>query len=123
MPRHLRPVKLYEFSCKEVASLVFRTCKRLDNELEKIDDEERPHDVFSSPTKSPCKTPDREELRLQLSPRHRTLLEWLSNLPDRVVEDVIKQFLEKLETHLLEDMDNKLILTLINIEKMRMEYF
>ena len=123
MPHHLRPVKLYEFSCKEVASLVFRTCKRLDNELEKIDDEDRPHEVFSSPTKSPCKTPDREELCLQLSPRHRNLLEWLSNLPDRVVEDVIKYFLEKLETHLLEDMDNKLILTLINIEKMRMNDF
>ena len=54
MPRHLRPVRLYDFSCSEVASLVFRTCKRLDNELEKIDDEERPHDVYSSPTKSPC---------------------------------------------------------------------
>ena len=38
MPHHLRPVKLYEFSCKEVATLVFRTCKRLDNELEKIDE-------------------------------------------------------------------------------------
>ena len=123
MPHHLRPVRLYDISSKEVASLVFRTCKRLDNELEKIDDEERPHDVFSSPTKSPCKTPDREELCLQLSPSHRNLLEWLSNLPDRVVEDVIKQFLEKLETHLLEDMDNKLILTLINIEKMRMNDF
>ena len=39
------------------------------------------------------------------------------------MEDVIKEFLEKLETHLLEDMDNKLILTLINIEKMRMNDF
>ena len=102
---------------------MFKTCKRLDSELEKIDDEEKPHDVFSSPTKSPRKTPNREELRLQLSPNHRNLLEWLSNLPDRVVEDVIKEFLDKLETHLLEDMDNKLIMTLINIEKMRMNDF
>lgn len=121
MPQHLKPVRLYDLTCREVATLLFSSCRRLDN-LEHIDEEERARDILSSPSKTP-RTPDREELSLQLSPNHRKLLDWLSNLPDRVVEDVIKDFLEKLETHLLEDMDNKLILTLINIEKMRMNDF
>ena len=121
MPQHLKPVRLYDLTCREVATLLFSSCRRLDN-LEHIDEEERARDILSSPSKTP-RTPDREELSLQLSPNHRKLLDWLANLPDRVVEDVIKDFLEKLETHLLEDMDNKLILTLINIEKMRMNDF
>ena len=50
-------------------------------------------------------------------------MDWLSNLPDKVVEDVVQEFLAKLETHLLEDMDNKLILTLINIERMKINDF
>ena len=121
MPQHLKPVRLYDLTCREVATLLFSSCRRLDN-LEHIDEEERARDILSSPSKTP-RTPDREELSLQLSPNHRKLLDWLANLPDRVVEDVIKDFLEKLGTHLLEDMDNKLILTLINIEKMRMNDF
>jgi hypothetical protein len=69
------------------------------------------------------KSPGREEVYLHLSPEHRVLLDWLSNLPDRVIEDVVRNFLAKLETHLLDDMDNKLILTMINIEKMKMNDF
>ena len=60
---------------------------------------------------------------LQISPSHKPVLSWLSNLPDRVVEDVVRELLARLETHLLEDMDNKLILTLINIEKMKINDF
>ena len=59
----------------------------------------------------------------QLSPRHQPLLTWLAHLPDRVVQDVVQEVLARLEQHLLEDMDNKLILTLINIEKMRINDF
>ena len=121
MPQHLKPVRLYDFTCREVGGLLFSSCRKLDN-LEQIDEEEREADLLYSPSKTP-RTPDREELSLRLSPNHRKLLEWLGNLPDRVVEDVVKEFLDKLETHLLEDMDNKLIMTLINIEKMRMNDF
>ena len=68
-------------------------------------------------------SPSKEEVHLQISESHRPVLSWLSHLPDRVVEDVVVELLARLETHLLEDMDNKLILTLINIEKMRINDF
>ena len=76
----------------------------------------------ASPRKSP-RSPSKEEVFTQLSPRHQPLLTWLAHLPDRVVQDVVQEVLARLEQHLLEDMDNKLILTLINIEKMRINDF
>ena len=60
---------------------------------------------------TPKQSPSKEEVYLrlsQLSEQHQQLLDWLSNLPDRVVEDVVHQFLNKLELHLLE------VLTFLN---------
>ena len=123
MPLHLIPSSLYSISSQEVANIFLAGCKSLDSKLQKPLYQDR----HSSPQKvqvsSDHKSPDREEVYLHLSPEHRVVLDWLSNLPDRVIEDVVRNFLAKLETDLLEDMDNKVILTLINIEKMKMNDF
>ena len=123
MPRHLQPPGLYQVTTNTVASLLFSSCRSLDNatletELDDIKDES----LLSSPRKTP-KSPSKEEVLLQICPSHKPVLSWLSHLPDRVVEDVVKELLARLETHLLEDMDNKLILTLINIERMKINDF
>jgi len=126
MPLHLEPSSLYLVSSREVSNLLFTCCRRLDNDIEQPESDFN-HDILASPRKyTPKQSPSKEEVYLrlsQLSEQHQQLLDWLSNLPDRVVEDVVHQFLNKLELHLLEDMDNKLILTLINIEKMKINDF
>jgi len=123
MPVHLIPSSLYSLSSQGVATLLLAGCKSLDNKLQQPTEQDR----ICSPRKNPCGlphvSPGREEVYLHLSSEHRTLLDWMSNLPDGVIEDVVRNFLEQLETHLVDDMDNKLILTLINIEKMKMNDF
>jgi len=124
MPSYLAPSSLYSLSSQQVASILLAGCKALDSKLQQpVVDQERHVSPKKPQTRSPHKSPGREEVYLHLSPEHRVVLDWLSNLPDRVIEDVVRTFLVKLETHLLDDMDNKLILTLINIEKMRMNDF
>ena len=125
MPQHLQPPSLYLLCGRDVSSLLFSTCRSLDNQIEQPDDGlgGNDNDPVLSPRRSPTKSPSKEEVYLQLSPQHKALMDWLSNLPDKVVEDVVQEFLAKLETHLLEDMDNKLILTLINIDKMKVNDF
>ena len=122
MPQHLQPSSLYLLCGREVSGHLFNTCRTLDNQLDQNDDLDT-RDPVLSPRRSPPNSPSKEEVYIQLSPQHRMLMDWLSNLPDKVVEDVVQEFLAKLETHLLEDMDNKLILTLINIDKMKINDF
>eukprot|EP00092_Neocalanus_flemingeri_P007056 GFUD01007623.1.p1 GENE.GFUD01007623.1~~GFUD01007623.1.p1 ORF type:complete len:628 (-),score=196.56 GFUD01007623.1:149-2032(-) len=123
MPVRLIPSSLYSLSSQGVATLLLAGCKSLDNKWQQPIEHENPSSLIKAPFGLPHKSPGREEVYLHLSPEHRTLLDWLSNLPDRVIEDVVSNFLAKLETHLLDDMDNKLILTMINIEKMKMKDF
>jgi len=100
-----------------VASLLLTGCQTLDKEwVEPSQDEEEEVVPFIKPT-------GREDVFLQLSPTHRTVLDWLSNLPDRVLEEVVVDLLAKVEKQLLEDKDKKLIMTLINIEHMKINDF
>ena len=123
MPAHLNPSSLFSLSSQAVANTLLTGCRALDGKLQ----QPKLHDRQISPKKgqirSPYKSPCMEEVSLHLSPEHRSVLDWLSNLPGRVIEDVIRIFVTKLETHLLDDMDNKLILTMINIENMKMNDF
>ena len=68
---------------------------------------------LEEPQLSP-RTPTQEEVQAQLSPRHQQLLAWLAHLPDPVVEDVVRELLASLEGHLLEDINRKLVLAIIN---------
>eukprot|EP00092_Neocalanus_flemingeri_P009535 GFUD01010263.1.p1 GENE.GFUD01010263.1~~GFUD01010263.1.p1 ORF type:complete len:623 (-),score=247.21 GFUD01010263.1:60-1928(-) len=126
MPIRLAPSSLYSTTSKCVASLLLRGCQTLDKRwVEPLEEEGQ---QLLSPVKSPARNavlrpPDREEVYLQLSPGHRTVLDWLSNLPDRVVEDVVVDLLAKVEVQLLEDKDKKLIMTLINIDQMKINDF
>ena len=58
-----------------------------------------------------------------LSLDQRFVKDWLGNLPDTVVEEVVSSTLLNLESRLLVDKDKKLILTLINIETIKMNDF
>jgi len=121
---HIAPLSLYSLSSKGVASLLVRGCQELDNQWEEpVQDKEDRDLVLSPDRKAVLHPPDREEVYLQLSPPHRTLLDWLTNLPDRVVEDVVVEFLTKVEVQLLKDKDQKLIMSLINIEQMKINDF
>jgi len=117
MPKFLAPSSLYTLSSKCVASSLLEGCQALDKMWVEPAQEEQ--QVLLSPS-SP---PGREEVYLHLSPTHRTVLDWLSNLPDMVVEKVVMEMLGKMEVKLLEDKDKKLIMTMINIEQMKMNDF
>jgi len=124
MPNHKSVSSLYCLSCKCVSSLLVRGCQALDKQWkEPVLDQEDRQLVLSPDRKAVLHPPDREEVYLQLSPAHRTLLDWLTNLPDRVVEDVVTEFLSEVEVQLLKDKDQKLIMSLINIEKMNINDF
>jgi len=124
MPNHKSVSSLYCLSCKCVSSLLVRGCQALDKQWkEPVLDQEDRQLVLSPDRKAVLHPPDREEVYLQLSPAHRTLLDWLTNLPDRVVEDVATEFLAEVEVQLLKDKDQKLIMSLINIEKMNINDF
>ena len=133
MPRHLQPHSLYVLSSKEVATLLFRGCVFLDR-LEQVEElRSVGFDVGASiptltiPVRRRGHT--KEEVYRQLTPRHRPVLAWLTHLPDRVVVEVVQEVLAKLELHLVEDMDNKLVLIklilnkLVNIERKRVNDF
>jgi len=122
MPKHLVPSSLYSLSSKGVASLLLSGCQALDKQWEEPDQEDRKL-LLSPDRRAVLHSPDREEVYLQLSPAHRTLLDWLTNLPDRVVEDVVVDFITKVEAQLLKDKDQKLIMSLINIEQMKLSDF
>jgi len=124
MPNHKSVSSLYCLSCKCVSSLLVRGCQALDKQWkEPVLYQEDRQLVLSPDRKAVLPPPDREEVYLQLSPPHRTLLDWLTNLPDRVVEDVVTEFLAEVEVQLLKDKDQKLIMSLINIEKMNINDF
>ena len=121
MPRHLQPHSLYVLSSKEVATLLFRGCVFLDR-LEQV--EELKSVGFDVGAAIPTLTipirrrlHTKEEVYRQLTPRHRPVLAWLSHLPDRVVMEVVQEVLAKLELHLVEDMDNKLVIIKLILNK------
>ena len=114
MPRHLQPAALYTVTSRAVAALLYTSCRQLD-QLQRAEQLEEPQ---LSP-----RTPTQEEVAAQLSPRHQQLLAWLAHLPDPVVQDVVRELLAGLERHLLEDLDRKLVLAIINIERMRVNDF
>jgi len=122
MPRYKEPPSLQEVCCKEVSSLLLTGCQTLDRRWEEPD-----IPLINSPVKSPVKSSInsvcREELVLSLPADQREVLDWMVHLPDIVVERVVSIMLEMVETQLLEDKDRKLIMTLINIEKMRVNDF
>ena len=122
MPNRLAPSSLCSLSSKCVASLLLKGCQTLDKMwVEPIEEDQQ---LLLSPSRSAVlHPPDREEVYLQLSPTHRTVLDWLCNLPDMVVEDVVADLLAMVEVQLLEDKDKKLIMTLINIEQMNINDF
>ena len=45
-------------------------------------------------------------------------LDWLANLQDLVVQDVAEQFLGMLERHMVEDMDNHLVMINLILNKL-----
>ena len=133
MPRHLQPHSLYVLSSKEVATLLFRGCVFLDR-LEQVEelksvgfDMRAAIPILNIPIRRRVYT--KEEVYRQLTPRHRPVLAWLTHLPDRVVVEVVQEVLAKLELHLVEDMDNKLVLIklilnkVVNIEGKKINYF
>ena len=118
MPRHLQPHSLYVLSSKEVATLLFRGCVFLDR-LEQVEElKSVGRDVGAAipviVRRTAC---GKEDVHRQLTPRHRPVLAWLSHLPDRVVMEVVQEVLAKLELHLVEDMDNKLVLIKLILNK------
>eukprot|EP00090_Calanus_glacialis_P027302 TRINITY_DN4299_c0_g1_i4.p1 TRINITY_DN4299_c0_g1~~TRINITY_DN4299_c0_g1_i4.p1 ORF type:complete len:619 (-),score=259.77 TRINITY_DN4299_c0_g1_i4:96-1952(-) len=122
MPPRVAPSSLYSLSCQGVACLLLKGCQALDKRWEEPSQEDQ--QMLLSPDRgAPLHPPDREEVYLQLSPAHRTILDWLVNLPDRVVEEVVVDLLAKVEVQLLEDKDQKLIMSIINIEKMKISDF
>ena len=90
MPRHLQPPPLYQVSSKQVASLLFSSCRSLDNQTVEDLDDIKDESLLSSPRKTP-KSPSKEEVHLQISESHRPVLSWLSHLPDRVRPGLLEQ--------------------------------
>lgn len=125
MPRKKEPVSLTEASSRSVASLLLRGCQTLDRRWE----EPAQPPQLGSPTRpslgspNPFLSPPREEVPSLLPAEQRPLLSWLSHLPDPVVETVVAHLLEQVETQLMEDKDKKIIMTLINIEHMKVNDF
>ena len=83
MPVRLAPSSLFSLSSKMVASLLLTGCQTLDKEWVEPSQDEEEVVPFIKPT-------GREDVFLQLSPTHRTVLvDWLSNLPIRMLEEVV----------------------------------
>jgi len=123
MPVHRTARSLQDLSCRVVASILLDSCKDLDTKIHLQGASCGNRNQQTSPRVSPRKSPAKQEVWQSLNSGQRRLLQWLSHLPETIVEDVIKLFLSQLESFLLEDIDNKLILTLINIDKMKMNDF
>jgi len=119
MPQHLAPPLLAGVATKAVAKLLLHGCQALDRVWE-----EPSH--LGSPARTPLSppaTPPKEQVSSVLPLEQRPLLEWLRHLPDPVVEEVISHVLRLVETQLMEDKDKKLIMTMINIEHMKVNDF
>ena len=104
MPTHHQPSSLYFLSNHMVANLLLSGCKRVDKiiQQQKDKDKDRSHD------KLVCNSSCREEDCSSLSAEQELLFEFLSNLPDTVVEEVVQSFQAKLETFLMDDMEDNL---------------
>jgi len=75
----------------------------------------------SNQDKLDCHSSCREDVCSSLPPEQELLFEFLSNLPDTVVEEVVQSFQAKLETCLMDDMEDNLNRNTQNIEKMEMD--
>jgi len=118
MPQRKSANSLYSVACGSVADLLLVGCEAIDKEWEPP----LPDNLPRSPTSSPIKSPP-PPFNDAIKKTHAILREWVENLPDSVLETVVKELLNKVELQLLEDKDKKLIMTLINIEKMKMNDF
>jgi len=125
MPQQKVPGSLGEASAKLVAGLLLKGCQALDRRWQ----EPAQSPQLGSPPR-PSMEPhtylpslSREEVSSILPAEQRPILSWLSHLPDPVVETVVGHLLDQVETQLMEDKDKKLIMTLINIEHMKVNDF
>ena len=103
MPLTIRlvPSSLESLSSNAVASLLLKGCKTLNNNWMESKQENQ-NQVLLCHGKSPGRnvdphTPDRDEFCLKLSPAHRSLFEWLCNLPLSVVQDVVVDLLAEVD--------------------------
>ena len=116
MPQKLQPSSLYLHASKEVASHLLLSCVFLDR-LERL--EELKGVVFDLKSIPIRRTPrSKEEVYRQLGKHQLLVLDWLANLPDLVVQDVAEQFLSMLERHMVEDMDNHLVMINLILNKL-----
>ena len=87
-----------------VANLFLLGCKRVD----KIIQQQQDKDKDRSHDKLVCNSSCNEDVCSSLSAEQELLFEFLSNLPDTVVEEVVQSFQAKLETCLMDDMEDNL---------------
>jgi len=118
MPTRKGCGSLYSFSVTASAKILLSSCQLVDSHTDPF----QPIQVLGSPRKLVV-SPSRDEVDHNLCPSQREMKAWLGNLPDTVVEDVVTSCLNNLEAQLLIDKDKKLILTLINIESIKMNDF
>ena len=114
MPVRRGCARLHSLGVSATANLLLAGCQRIDSVTDPF--------KKTGPGK-PILSPSRDEVDLSLTERERLLRAWLCNLPDTVVEEVVSAALANLETKLLVDKDKKLILTLINIETIKVNDF
>ena len=85
LPIRLVPRSLVSISSNAVASLLLKGCMCMCKKQ-----------LLLCPGKSSDRNADREEFHLKLSPAHRSLFDWLCNLPNSVVQDVVVHLLDLL---------------------------
>ncbi len=120
MPKFKRVNVLKDLAVKETAKVVHKAFLHLDSNWKPPTTTTPLSSPRTSPLSSPvgrlsCKgilpSEDPHEAEVQIIRR------WLLQLPIMLVEDVVSDVIEKIEAHIHDDKDCKLILTLINIEK------
>ena len=116
MPVRRGCARLHSLGVSAAANLLLSGCQRIDSVTD-------PFNKTGPGTGKPILSPSRDEVDLSLTERERRVKAWLGHLPDTVVEEVVTAALANLETKLLVDKDKKLILTLINIEKIKVNDF
>eukprot|EP00088_Acartia_fossae_P038399 TRINITY_DN3979_c0_g1_i1.p1 TRINITY_DN3979_c0_g1~~TRINITY_DN3979_c0_g1_i1.p1 ORF type:complete len:617 (-),score=135.33 TRINITY_DN3979_c0_g1_i1:117-1967(-) len=117
MPRRKKCGSLYSASLGATAKQLLKGCQEIDSKTE-------PFSQYNKIRDSPLKiSPSREVEDADLCVEQRDLKKWLGNLPDTVVQDVFRLAMQQLESQLMVDKDKKLILTLINIESIKMSDF
>jgi len=117
MPERRRCRSLHRLGVKGVADLVLQGCQNIDSKTDPFK-----NTLTDSPTK-PIISPSRDIVDITLTDDQRQLKEWIGNLPDTVVEEVVTVALANLEAQLIIDKDKKLIMTLINIETVKLNDF